>query len=230
MIRKFITSYKLTKFYSKLIHKGFLCFDIGANVGAKSIIFLKNGAKVIAFEPQKSCLPSLQKIAEKQNDTTFKYFIKGIDITAGTRELYLSNHSEIATFSKTFKNTYNGNYMNWDKKETVETVTLNSCIQQFGVPHFCKIDVEGYECEILTSLKYNIPIIEFEFLAGFLDKVLPLIELISDTNTRFNYTKNENSKFEIKEWVDSNKIIEIIKTFPKDKFHTNIFVKKMNIL
>lgn len=228
MIRKAISSYKLTKFYSKLIHKNSLCFDVGANVGLKSIVFLKNGARVIAFEPQKNCIPSLQKIDNKYSN--FKFLSKGIDITAGKRELHLSNYSEIATFSETFKNTYNGDYIQWNKKETVETLTINDCIESFGIPEFCKIDIEGYECEIIRSLKYNIPIIEFEFLAGFLNKVLQLIELISDKNTRFNYTKNENSKFEIKEWIDSVQFIKIIKTFPNNKFHTNVFVKNMNIL
>ena len=39
-------------FYSQFIKKGDLVFDVGANVGSRSKLFLNLGAKVVAFEPQ----------------------------------------------------------------------------------------------------------------------------------------------------------------------------------
>ena len=46
-------------FYSKVIKPGSLCFDVGANIGEKSEIFLKAGASVVAFECQTDCLREL---------------------------------------------------------------------------------------------------------------------------------------------------------------------------
>ena len=42
-------------FYSKLINKNDLYFDVGANVGNRIITMLSLGAKIVAVEPQKSC-------------------------------------------------------------------------------------------------------------------------------------------------------------------------------
>ncbi len=58
---KLISNLKRKYFYSKLIKKNDLCFDIGANIGTKSKLFLSLGAKVIAFEPQQLCSQSLEK-------------------------------------------------------------------------------------------------------------------------------------------------------------------------
>ncbi len=54
--------FKKKRFYSELIKKNDLCFDIGANIGSKSKLFIKTGAKVIAFEPQSSCFEVLTRI------------------------------------------------------------------------------------------------------------------------------------------------------------------------
>ena len=45
-----------TKFYQNFINKNDLVFDIGANKGNKSNVFLKIGARVIALEPDKKTL------------------------------------------------------------------------------------------------------------------------------------------------------------------------------
>jgi FkbM family methyltransferase len=35
----------------------------------------------------------------------------------------------------------------------VETITLNSIFDKYGVPYYCKIDIEGYDEVCLESLK-----------------------------------------------------------------------------
>ena len=40
------------KFYEQFIKKNDLIFDVGANVGSKSKLFLNLGGKVVGFEPQ----------------------------------------------------------------------------------------------------------------------------------------------------------------------------------
>jgi hypothetical protein len=41
--------------------------------------------------------------------------------------------------------------------------TLDQAIAKFGVPHYCKIDVEGYELEVLKGLSQVIPTLSYEY-------------------------------------------------------------------
>ena len=58
---------KRYNFYSELIKKNDLCFDIGANYGNRSEVFLKLGAKVVAFEPQPKPLKFLKRKFKDNN-------------------------------------------------------------------------------------------------------------------------------------------------------------------
>ena len=70
---------KIMAFYSPFIKKNDLCFDIGANVGRKTDIFLKLGARVIAVEPQPECIHFLQK--KYRFDTRVTLVAKAVDST-----------------------------------------------------------------------------------------------------------------------------------------------------
>jgi hypothetical protein len=48
-------------FYRRFIPHGGLCFDIGANVGDRSELFLTLGAHVVAVEPQARCAEALHR-------------------------------------------------------------------------------------------------------------------------------------------------------------------------
>ena len=52
---------EMLRFYSRFIHKGDLCFDVGAHMGNRTEIFLKLGANVIAVEPQEDCINQLRE-------------------------------------------------------------------------------------------------------------------------------------------------------------------------
>ena len=49
------------EFYSEFIKEGDVVFDVGANKGNRTVIFLELGAKVVAVEPQKECYEHLTK-------------------------------------------------------------------------------------------------------------------------------------------------------------------------
>jgi hypothetical protein len=48
------------EFYSKLLKPDALCFDVGANLGQKTEVFLACGARVVTIEPNPHCGPTLQ--------------------------------------------------------------------------------------------------------------------------------------------------------------------------
>lgn len=219
-------NYKNNKFYEQFIKKDDLCFDIGANIGAKSELFLKLDAKVIAFEPQTKCLENLEILKNKNKN--FSYYPFGIGDKNETKALNLATHIEVATFSDEFIQFYKNETIQWNEKETVEVKPINSIIEQFGIPNYCKIDTEGFELKILSSLKYKIPVIEFEFTESHFLETLKIIDLFDSKKTTFNFILNERLKLKLKNWLKADEFKEKLKGLDKFQLHGNIFVKTNN--
>src|SRR3990172_5141577 len=53
---------RMARFYRDLIGPGDLCFDIGAHVGNRIAVWRRLGARVVAVEPQPSCLTLLRRL------------------------------------------------------------------------------------------------------------------------------------------------------------------------
>ena len=49
--------------------------------------------------------------------------------------------------------------------------TLDAVIAEYGTPRFCKIDVEGFEREVIGGLSQPLPLLSFEFSGEFIDDV-----------------------------------------------------------
>src|SRR5882757_6502898 len=81
-------------FYSQLIKPNQLCFDIGANVGLKTNLFLQLKAKVISVEPQQNCIDLLN---EKYGDKAV-ILQKGVGAIREVKEFYISNNSQLSSF------------------------------------------------------------------------------------------------------------------------------------
>ena len=124
----------------------------------KSKIFLQLGAKVVAVEPQASCIAILQ--IEIGNKATI--VAKGVGATSEVKDFYVSTNFELSSFNKEWINTlpveeYGDTQIK--QVEKIEIITLDNLIKQYGKPDFIKIDVEGHELNILNSidfLKYKI--------------------------------------------------------------------------
>jgi FkbM family methyltransferase len=223
MIKSLITQFKRKKFYSGFIGKNDLCFDIGANIGGKSKLFLSLGARVIGFEPQTRCYEKLT-VLEKEN-RRFSFHPFAVGAKNEEKVLHLANHIEVATLSEAFIDYFTCDEIYWKEKETVTSKTLDDLIEEFGLPNFCKIDVEGYEYEILSNLHYRIPLIEFEFTAGFIDNTLKIIDSLTEEGVVFNYMANENPEFKLRQWVSGDQMKAIVSSLPTARLHGNIFVK-----
>lgn len=219
----FIHRYKEQSFYAKLIKKGDLCFDIGANLGKKSQLMLAAGGKVIAFEPQSSCFKILDDLQKKYSDFVFHPFAVGS--RSETKKLHLSKYSEIATLSDEFIENYTTDNVYWSGFEMVAVKSLDALIETYGKPNYCKIDVEGYEFEILSHLHHVIPMIEFEFTEKFIEDTLKIVDAFADDKTTFNYILNEHLKFQLKKWVSANEMKTILNQLNQSKLHGNLFVK-----
>lgn len=152
---------RLTSFYSKLIQPGTLVFDIGANVGNRSLVFRDLGARVIAFEPN----PEVARILRFRFGKTVLVENKGLGKEEGQLDFFVASNSRISSFSdkfKTHKESINQT-IRYKQSIPVPVTTLERAIRQHGVPAFCKIDTEGFEEQVLSGLQQCIPLISFEF-------------------------------------------------------------------
>lgn len=195
-------------FFSKMINENDLVFDVGANYGIKSEVFLKLGAKVIAFEPQRDCyLELLSRIGHKKK-------LVALNTALGSRvskeTLYVRSHRGSSGLVK-----------NWGEKieNTIEVTvsTLDNMIDLYGIPKYCKIDVEGYEFEVLSGLvKYQIPLISVEYHLKYQEdiaKVKKILKKFASSKILLNITPAETLRFAFKEWVDVNTFINIFDNY-----------------
>jgi len=201
-------------FYSQFIKENDLCFDIGANIGNRINPLLAINAKIIAVEPQKTCCDILKWQFGKKI-TIIPY---GIGAKEEYKDFYLSNDSTLSSFSKTWINSIEtGRFKNntWKKIEPIKIITLDSLIDQYGVPQFIKIDVEGFELEVLRGLSYSIPMLSFEYaVPEQTENVLECINRLFEINNNvvFNYCIGEEMKFVLKEWIDRSTMEVLIKS------------------
>jgi FkbM family methyltransferase len=210
-----------TAFYSQFLKPGQLCFDIGANIGNRTEAFLEIGCKVIAVEPQKECVQRLHSVFG--NNPNLVIINKALDKEPGQKEIYIGDANTLSSMSKEWiecVKSEDGPFkgFHWDTKEIVETETLNALINQYGKPAFCKIDVEGFEYDVLQGLNRQIDALSFEFSMGVVDSTIQCIEYLAQLGpTVFNYSLAESLHMELPQYVDKDSIINILKNHPGGK-------------
>ena len=102
-----------------------------------------------------------------------------------------SKANTISTFSDQWKKGRFADYQ-WDKTIKVEVTTLEAVIQKHGVPKYCKIDVEGYEWEVLQGLKSLVPNLSFGYTIEFMDTAKRCVEHLQNLGyVYFNATIGE---------------------------------------
>jgi FkbM family methyltransferase len=215
---------KLLKFYSPFVKKDDLCFDIGANFGLRTEIFLRLGARVVAVEPQDACMQELQKkYGSNKRVTLIK---KAIGDKQGEEELMISDSHTLSSMSREWIDSIKSSDMffvstqafSWQKSAKVQVTTLNHLIKEYGKPVFCKIDVEGYEYKVLKSLSEPLKVVSFEFTPTkvFILSAINTVEhLASIGEVKFNYSFGESISLVLNEWVGPDEISIILSNLPK---------------
>jgi FkbM family methyltransferase len=210
-----------TAFYSHFLKPGDVCFDIGANLGNRTEAFLEIGCKVIAVEPQKDCAEHLRRVLG--DNPNLVIVNKALDKESGQKEIYIGQAKTLSSMSREWIDCVRSDDgpfkgFKWDTKEIVETETLDALIDQYGQPAFCKIDVEGFEYNVLQGLSRQIDALSFEFSMGVVDTTIQCIEFLAQLGpTVFNYSLGETLDMELPEYVDKERIIDILKTLPAIK-------------
>jgi len=201
-------------FYRQFTSEKSLVFDIGANMGQRTAVLKKTTASVIAIEPQIKCFEHLQ--IRFRRSKKVKLINAALDKTAGKGLLYEASSLTVSSMSEDFINTVGKSIfkeVSWGAQTTVKTLTLDMLVAEFGIPDFVKIDVEGYELNVLQGLSQAIPVISFEFIPSFMDNSIFCIEkLISlSASYKFNYTLGEELDFQLNENMEAKAFLAFAK-------------------
>lgn len=200
----------IKKTYEDLIkRKKVNCFfDIGANYGTHSLLFLSQGIRTITFEPNPNCTKVFRKFLEINN-------LQGeiVPNAVGDRdyetELYFpEKETWLGTLSEGIKTDLE-NKFDLTKVKT-QVVSLDSfLIGKDLVPSLMKIDTEGYEVQVLNgaanTIRKHKPMIIFEENEGATKRVniADFFESVGYSVFRLPYLEGKKDQFEREEFLSS---------------------------
>jgi len=203
------------EFYSQWLRPGTLVFDVGANVGDRSRMFLELGARVVAVEPQPDCAQALRRLG---NDSLVVEEI-ALGTSPGFATIRVASESTISSMSDEWigRVQRSGRFARYEWLETipVEVTTLDSLIDRHGLPDFCKIDVEGYERDVVSGLSQPLPMLSFEFAVEYADGAEAVLTRLEELGfERFNFAPEETFSFVWDEWRDIHELRTQLASLP----------------
>lgn len=183
-----------------------LIFDIGMHKGEDTTYYLHRGYHVIGVDADPTLIG--------QTKERLAPFIKSGQLRL--LNFAISNKEEIINFHISKHSIWNSlNKRISDREESliktikVSSIKLSELIKEYGVPFYCKIDIEGYDAIALESLKEceNLPLyisVESECLG---DK-----EKISDKEALETLNKLKELGYKKFKLVDQRSLIPLSKT------------------
>src|SRR6478736_7388140 len=156
----------MDRLYGNFVRPGDLVFDIGAHVGDRVASFQRLGARVVAAEPQPAAVKVLRLFYGRNPDVTIEPVAVGR--ATGTISMLVNpDNPTVSTASHEIvsaaRDAPGWEAQRWTRTIRVPVTTLDSLIARHGMPAFIKIDVEGFELEVLAGLSGPVKALSFEF-------------------------------------------------------------------
>jgi len=138
-------------------------------------------------------------------------------------QMYISSADVLSSLSKEFieKTTNSGRFQQswWDRQEEVEMVTLEQLISEHGVPKFIKIDVEGFELNVVKGLLQSIEFLSLEYTPELSESLKLCIEHMNSlADYQFNLSWCESMVMSRGSWFDAEKLFSIMDAMEGEKY------------
>jgi FkbM family methyltransferase len=181
------------------LRQGDLIFDVGANRGYKTQMFLALGAKVVAVEPDGICQDILRQkfLRHRMKKKPLVVVGKAVSDTNSMITMLVDTPgSTLNTLSRKWADTLRnddrrfGHCLEFQNKSDVETISMEQLIVENGLPFYVKIDVEGHELSVLRGMKRSVPYLSFEVnLPEFRSEGTECVRILErlDQDGEFNY-------------------------------------------
>lgn len=215
------------RFYKNLLTPGDTVFDVGAHVGSRARAMHAAGARVIALEPQAPFTGFLRWSLPKD--------VVVIDAAVGKTETQAdmsvsSKHPTVSSLRTDFvsiaKDAKGFDRVEWDSVQRVSVVSLDSLIAKYGQPSYLKIDVEGYELEVLEGLTDPVALLSVEYLPGFKDLTNKVLDRLKELgNYEFNVVIAESATFAWEDWQSEEYLRSWLNQLPEKARSGDLFAR-----
>ena len=208
----------MDRLYRQFLKPGKLAFDIGSHVGDRIGSFRRTGARVVALEPQPLCARVIRAIYADDANVTL------VESACGPKPGKLTLHINsanptVTTASTDFVKAADGaggwEGQHWDQTIEVPVTTMDALIAAHGMPDFVKIDVEGFEGDVLAGLTQKVPALSFEFTTIQRDVAHACLARLSTLGAyTFDVALGESQQLELGRWVDAAEMRRTIDALP----------------
>jgi FkbM family methyltransferase len=208
----------MDRLYSQFVHDGDLVFDVGSHVGDRVASFSRLGAHVVAVEPQPALVKVLKLLHGRNPAVTIESVAVGRE-TGSAKLMINPGNPTVSTASQDFvsaaHNAPGWESQRWTKTIQVPVTTLDALIAKHGRPAFIKIDVEGFEAEVLAGLTQQVRALSFEFTTIQREVARACIERCRALGyTHFNSALGENQLLIHEQWVGADAMTAWLMALP----------------
>ena len=217
----------MDRLYAGFVRAGDLVFDVGAHVGDRIAAFRRLDARVVAVEPQPALARTLRLIYGRDPHVTIEAAAVGRQ--TGSVELNVNvDNPSVSTASPNFIEAAAG-AAGWEGQAWTDTIrvpltSLDALIARHGAPAFIKIDVEGFEAEVLAGLSRPVPALSFEITTIQRDVASTCIGQCDALGlTRFNAALGESQAFVYGDPVGADEISRWLAELPPEANSGDIY-------